>query len=344
MGFVQGGTVDDYMDAGLQTLGSLYYEPVWIFYRADLDLQRLTDLVGLRVNIGEEGSGVLPVAMQLLSVNNFTPDDIRASYDSAAQAAEALKKGTLDAAFFIISPESDLIEDMLSNPDIAIFSFARARAYTRIFPYMSQVTLEEGVINLSENIPGKNIQLLAVTAQLVVGNDFHPLLVRLLAQEAEHIHGRAGMLEDYGVFPVMAYKELPAHESAVRYYDAGDTWLDTYLPPILAGLLDRWGLILLGMLTLYTIIRSILPVYSLEVDLRVKRWYRLLRRIESDIPVSSPEQIDMYIRRLSFLKRNVLDSNVPFIYMNRIYLLKAHINMVLDQLKERREDLNEQAD
>ena len=56
----------DVADDGLVSLGSLFYEPVWLFYRGDSaerllhapELTNLTQLAGWRVNIGAPGSGV----------------------------------------------------------------------------------------------------------------------------------------------------------------------------------------------------------------------------------------------------------------------------------------------
>jgi TRAP-type uncharacterized transport system substrate-binding protein len=64
--FVQGGVVppkadpDAEDDSGLLSLGSLFYEPVWVFYRGERDLTRLTELRGKRIAIGQEGSGRAP--------------------------------------------------------------------------------------------------------------------------------------------------------------------------------------------------------------------------------------------------------------------------------------------
>lgn len=63
VGFVQGGVVppkddpDAEDESGLLSLGSMFYEPVWVFYRGDKVLTRLTELHGKRIAIGQEGSG-----------------------------------------------------------------------------------------------------------------------------------------------------------------------------------------------------------------------------------------------------------------------------------------------
>ena len=77
IGFVQGGVVppkedpDAEDESGLLSLGSVFYEPVWVFYRGEKNLTRLTELQGKRIAIGQEGSGVRQLAQQLLSANDI---------------------------------------------------------------------------------------------------------------------------------------------------------------------------------------------------------------------------------------------------------------------------------
>ena len=102
VGFVQGGVVpqredpeaDD--DSGLLSLGSLFYEPVWVFYRGDKVLTRLTELQGKRIAIGQEGSGIRQLAQQMLAVNEIEPGDQLLPL-SGLTAAEELQQGRIDA-------------------------------------------------------------------------------------------------------------------------------------------------------------------------------------------------------------------------------------------------------
>ena len=79
--FVQGGVVelpedpDAEDDSGLLSLGSVFYEPVWVFYRGNKQIDRLTDLKGKRIAIGQEGSGVRQLAQKLLVANEIAPGD-----------------------------------------------------------------------------------------------------------------------------------------------------------------------------------------------------------------------------------------------------------------------------
>ena len=52
-------------------LGSMYHEPLWVFYRGDKRLERLSQLAGKRIGVGPAGSGTHAIATQLLAVNGL---------------------------------------------------------------------------------------------------------------------------------------------------------------------------------------------------------------------------------------------------------------------------------
>ena len=69
MGFIQGGITNNEENMDLESLGAMYYEPVWIFYRGEAELTRLSQLAGKRVSIGVEGGGTRRIANQLLDAS-----------------------------------------------------------------------------------------------------------------------------------------------------------------------------------------------------------------------------------------------------------------------------------
>ena len=82
--FVQGGsseadrTVDENEDGSqLVSLGSLFYEPVWVFYRSKTALDQIWDLKGRRINVGARGSGTPGLAAKLLAENHLERDDFK---------------------------------------------------------------------------------------------------------------------------------------------------------------------------------------------------------------------------------------------------------------------------
>ena len=72
VGFVQGG-LSNLVDIGnLVSLGSMFYEPLAVFYRG-APLERLSELKGRRIAIGLEGSGTRILALTLLKANGIEP-------------------------------------------------------------------------------------------------------------------------------------------------------------------------------------------------------------------------------------------------------------------------------
>ena len=53
----------------LRSLGSVAYGPVWVFYRGEQRVDKLHQLDGQRVAVGEEGSGIRGLALKLLEAN-----------------------------------------------------------------------------------------------------------------------------------------------------------------------------------------------------------------------------------------------------------------------------------
>ena len=72
LGFVQGGVTNGASFDKLVSLGSLFYEPLFLFYRGEASLNLLSDLAGKRLAIGPSGSGTRSLALTLLQTNGIT--------------------------------------------------------------------------------------------------------------------------------------------------------------------------------------------------------------------------------------------------------------------------------
>ncbi|HLO64575.1 MAG TPA: TAXI family TRAP transporter solute-binding subunit, partial [Azonexus sp.] len=192
VGFVQGGVVmpkedpDAADDSGLLSLGSLFYEPVWVFYRGERELTRLTDLRGKRIAIGQEGSGVRQLAQQLLQANEIPAGDHLVPL-SGLKAAEELQQGRIDAAFVIAAENAPVVQVLLRSPGIKLMSFAQSGAYQRRFPFLTKLTFPHGVADLVRDFPPQDIKVLAPTANLIVRDDLHPALQMLILQAAAEV-------------------------------------------------------------------------------------------------------------------------------------------------------------
>jgi TRAP-type uncharacterized transport system substrate-binding protein len=96
---VQSGTANGVNVNTLFSLGYLYYEPLWVFYRGEREWDRLTQLKGRRIAVGAEGSGTRKLALQLLEANGVDAKNASLLPLGGLSAVAALQDRTADVVF-----------------------------------------------------------------------------------------------------------------------------------------------------------------------------------------------------------------------------------------------------
>ncbi|MFC5300005.1 TAXI family TRAP transporter solute-binding subunit [Azospira restricta] len=349
--FVQGGVLPapaegDAADDGLRlaSLGSMYYEPVWVFYRGEQPLGRLHDLAGKRIAVGAEGSGVRGLATQLLEANEILLDRNLKPL-AGLEAAEALQQGWVDAAFVIAAPEAPVVQVLLRSPGVRVMSFAQADAYTRRFPFLTRVTLPRGVVDLVRDLPPRSTTLLAATANLVVNEDTHPALVALLLQAASEVHGKSGFFQKGGEFPSYLDTSFELSDDAARYYKSGPPFLQRYLPFWAAVFVDRMVVMLLPLLALLLPLLRVAPaIYTWRVRSKIFRLYGELKFLENEVRHHyAAERHGEFFARLDRIEEEASNRNVPLGFTDLVYTLREHVNLVRKQLLRFERQQGEQA-
>lgn len=344
VGFVQGGTAQAVDTSGLRSLGSVLYEPLWIFYRKDAAATPpvyLKDMQGWRIAVGEPGSGSAPLARQLLEENGITEETSVLLPIGPGAAQELLRAGELDAVLFVMSPIAPTVHLLLTDPAIELLDIKRALAYHRRFPYLTTVTLGEGSLDLAANVPDADHVLLATTASLVARQDISPDITRLLLSEAQEIHGGGGLLEEAGEFPSTKLVEIPMNRDASRFLDTGPTGLERYLPYWLSSRLEWFIFVILPLLVLlYPLLRNFPVLYSTIIRIQIHRWYLEVRRVERQISTLAVEEIEKQIEWLEDLHDLLTKKiHVPLFYLQEFYELRMHLNLVIQRLEKRRQVL-----
>ena len=336
LAFVQGGVgAAQAASDRIVSLASLYFEPLWVFYRGDQDIDRLTGFAEKRLSVGAEGSGTRAVALTLLGDNQFDVASGELLSLGNRAAAEALLAGSIDAAFFVASPQSALIQTLLREEHIRLMFFARATAYTHRHQSLSRITLPEGVIDLHANIPARDTALLAASANLVAREDFHPALLSLLLQIATRVHGGGDLFEKPGEFPNARNLDFPLDGAAARYFKHGPPFLQRYLSFWTANLIDRLKVMLVPLVTLLIPFFKIMPpTYRWRVRKKIYRWYRELQALDIDHSEREPDETLQDLRgRLEAIEEEVRKVRVPLSYVDELYNLRLHIGLVRSKLR-----------
>ena len=341
--FVQGGADDQQSDAdekdNLVALGSLFYEPVWLFYRSDSaqrllkapTLTSLSQLPGWRLNIGAVGSGVPNLVNKLIAANNIEPSTLTLLREPQTPAVVALLGGETDALVFASAPESLMVQMLLQTPGIALYNFAQADAYSRRFAFLTPVTLPRGVVDLARDLPPQDVRLVAPTATLLARKGTHPALIQIFVQAAQQIHGGAGWFQRKGELPIAAGTEEPLAKEAQRFYATGAPVLQRYLPFWLANLIDRmWPVLVTIVAALIPLSRTLPPLYQFRIRKRIFRWYAQLREVEDAIDKRPAAEL---LQDLSVIEERVGNVSVPLSYADELYSLRSHIQMVRRRLR-----------
>ena len=106
---------------GFSTVAALYMEQVQIV-TTNPDIKTVADLAGKSVSIGAPGSGVYFNAIDVLSAYGLTENDIKPTYQSFGDSADALKNGQIDAAFIVAGAPTTAVTDLATTKDTYLVS------------------------------------------------------------------------------------------------------------------------------------------------------------------------------------------------------------------------------
>lgn len=347
LGFVRGGSGDalfavdeEQKGVPLLALGSLFYEPVWLFYHAAAanrlpgkTLANLTSLQDLRVNTGPRGSGATNILGKLLEANGVDRNVLKFDRRALTPGVVAFLGGELDAIAIVSAPESPFVQMLLRTPGVRLFEFAHAEAYARRYPYLSPVLLPRGVVDIAADMPAAEVKLIAPTAMLVAREGTHPALLELFMQAAHRIHGAGGWFNRAREFPSPQNVEYPLAREAERYYKSGPLLLQRYLPFWLANLIERMWVALISIVAvLIPLARVLPPLYEFRIRSRIFRWYRHLRQIEDDLARRAAPSSEL-LAELDKLDHRVERVPVPLSYADELYALRGHIALVRERLR-----------
>jgi hypothetical protein len=336
VGFVQGGLPTQLRSDDLVSLGSMFYEPLFVLYRSATPIDRLSALTGRRLAVGGEGSGAVVLALALLKANGIEPGGPSTLLPLAGdEAVKAMLEGRADAVFLAgDSARPDEIRQLLHTAGLRLFDFVQADGYLRRFRYLSRIDLPMGVLDLGRNLPEHAATLIGPTVELVARSDLHPALSDLLIEAAREVHGHGSLLLKAGEFPSPVERDFPISDDAARYYKSGKSFAYKHLPFWLASLVDRAVVLLVPLLVLVLPALRLLPnLYRWRIRNRIFKRYGHLMTLERESQhLQGPEEARRLLERLDVIERAVIEMKLPGQFADEAYVLRQHIDFVRARL------------
>ena len=337
IGFVQGGLAKDTDVTRLISLGSVAYQPLWLFYRSPATLTRLSELTGLRVAVGAPGSGTRALALALLLANGITGAPTTFLDLDSEAAANGLLEGKLDAVFLMgDSASQQTLRSLVRGTGIQLFNFSQADAYIRRFAFLNKMRLPEGSIDLGRNLPSEDVVLVGPTVELVARKNLNSALSDLLLEVAQEVHGKAGLLQKRGEFPSALEHEIVISDDAQRYYKSGKSFLYRAIPSFwIANLFNRLLVVIVPLILVLIPALRLFPVlYRWSIQLRIYRCYRPLLRLERDAfgPLTA-ERVRELLAQIDEVEEAVSHVRVPASFASQFYELQGHLAFVRRRLE-----------
>jgi hypothetical protein len=337
LAFVQGGVSAGAASDSLMSLGNVFYVPVVVFYRGR-GMTRLSQFAGKRIAIGREGSGTRVLALKLLEANGIEPGGSTTLLPSdGLQAATQLVAGEVDAAMLNgDSATRALMLRLLRVPGVSVMDFTEASAYTRQFPYLDEIDLPPGVLDLGRKIPPETVHLISPTVEIIARSNLHPAISDLLIEAAQEVHRKPGLLQHGGQFPSPMPHEYRISDDAARYYKSGKGLLYRTLPFWIASLGDRLLFLLVPVaVLLFPALRVVPALYQWRVRSRIYRYYGALIAIERDAlahPTDAERQI--LFAELDHIETSLNTLRMPLAHADAFYVLREHVGFVRTRLSE----------
>jgi TRAP-type uncharacterized transport system substrate-binding protein len=329
--FIQGGTTTKEESPNVESLGTIYFEPLWLFYRSGIG-DGIERYRGRRVSIGPEGSGGRALAIEILKRTRVDAVVGELLAFSPQEAADRLIAGGIDIAFMVSGWESPAVRRLMAADAIEVASVPRPDAFIALYPFLSKVVLPAGVADLAANRPPADVVLLSAKAGLAVRGDLHPAIQYLLLNAAVEIHSPPGIFQKAGQFPAAESVDLPLSEEAQRFYKSGRPVLQAYLPFWMAALVERFLVVFVPVLVLlYPALRLLPQGYDWLMQSKIRRLYDEMKSIEREL-VSGREPPGALNAKLDRLYQSASDLQLPVKYASMQYTLRMHLDLVRSRI------------
>lgn len=204
----------------IRGVAALYPEHCQIHARKDAKIASVRDLKGKKVAVGPLGSGTEANAMQILEVYGLKFEDLgKVERLSAAESADYLKDGRIDAAFYTVGAGASAIVDtaLMIETVIVPIDGPPADALIKKYPFYAKDKIPAGIYKGIGEVP-----TVAVLAILVAKSELEEDIVYRITKamwenisriETAHAKGKEVKFEK-----ALVGMPIPLHPGAEKYY------------------------------------------------------------------------------------------------------------------------------
>lgn len=339
IGFINGGVLVDKPQYQFESLASLYYEPLWIFYRYEgYDYEYLLQSTGKTIGVSITNDSTYDLTKKILSANGIDEENTNFIYGFDEIGLEKLKSKEIDIFITLANKQNRYIQELLADPTIKVISLKRAKAYSQKFDYLKHLTLHEGSVDLYSNIPSLQIELLSTTQNLVSNGNISNELIRILLKKVVEVHSQKSFFQNGESFPNLNNLDSTINSEAELYIQNGDSWLEEIFPYWIASNIDRLKILIIPLLWLFIpLSKSIVPLYIFTIRSKIFKWYKQLHGIELRLENITKDHLLQVEKEIKVLDKEIKNkTKVPLSYMGEYYNLLLHLELLQKKVENKR--------
>lgn len=217
---VEGKNNFDAPITNIQQIAVLYPNVIQLVATQDSGIKNIEDLKGKRIAVGDQGSGTEVNARTLLEGFGLTYDDVEVDYLGFADAADAMKAGKIEAAFFSSGlPNSSLLE-LEQGLDLQLVTINQDTLGKLIEskPYFKTFEIPVGTYGNDTAIPTAAVMNALLVRSDMSEDDVYKL-TKALFDNLEGLRNAHQAAADISLDTAQQGMVAPIHPGAKKYYD-----------------------------------------------------------------------------------------------------------------------------
>lgn len=206
---------------GYKAVAALYQEACQLVVRADSEIYSVDDLQGKRVSVGEEESGTMKNAEQLLEVSGLVDNLVDTVNLNYIDAAEQLKNGEIDALFCTAGIKTSMIDELAEGCDIRLVALDEKTIDKLIsaYPFYESCVVPAGTYaGQTEEITTVGVRSVLLASDGMADKDVERMTEYLFkySRELQYAISLNGSLEEENAIKGVT---IPFHDGAISYYN-----------------------------------------------------------------------------------------------------------------------------
>jgi TRAP-type uncharacterized transport system substrate-binding protein len=209
----------------VRSLGIVAKQPLFIFQnRKKGPLKNLATLKGKKILLPNKTSITANISLKILDLYGVNDKNSTIEFAPLSEMIKKLIVGDYDAGFVQLSIENLLIQQLILNKELYLFSYDNIHGILNKLSYFDFSQLPKGSFDILNNIPSQPVSLLINNVEVITNKNLNPSIAYTLLESFESLHNQRTLISQAGEFPKYIGTQVKLLELIFEYKKSGTPW------------------------------------------------------------------------------------------------------------------------